>query len=611
MIYERSNTPVEPGVLERVMNRLEHRGPDGSDVYQAGNVALGHWHFWTTPEEIGERQPLELEGMPFAIVMDGRLDNRADLLSELKINPVEGKRLSDAALVLQAYDRWGEGCFEHFIGEFALAIFNERSGELVCARDALGDRTLFYSIDGKRMVVASEPWAVTSALGSDVKINEEAVAYYFALQTPADGQTLFQNVLELLPAQVMVVHDSSQRTWRYWQPDLSSKLLGKSGEEYAEQFLALLEESVRCRLRSTTPVGVMMSGGLDSSSVACLAARRLAPEPLTTISYVFDELAECDERRYIEAVKGSWGIHSIQIPCDDAWPLKDWQEWPRNLNRPEVNPYRLLKERAYQRAHHEGLRVLLTGGFGDHLYSAGIDWLADLIAEGRLVEAGQEMGFYIHYAGLRWTLEAGYLRRVGRRLLNAFPGGERLHWRRRTPAWLTSFSSESLSKVGSRRELALEQHGTLLGMRAAQSCSSENYHTSRHTLELRHPYRDRRLVEFILALPAYQLYHRGYYKRILRNAMRGILPEAIRIRRQPTSLISFYFRGVEREKSVLQACFQDPNAAWRKYANADWIAKRWNMAVTPDQDGPQVLAPWLCFSFEAWYKLSYLSYLSI
>ena len=197
VIYERSNAPVEPGALERVMERLGHRGPDGSTVLMAGHAALGHWHFWTTPEEIGEKQPLGLDGMPFQIVLDGRLDNRPELFVKLNINSAEGSRLSDAALILHAYARWGERCFEFFIGEYALVILDERRGELLCARDSLGDRTLFYSFKGTRLVVASEPWAVAGADGSDVELNEIAVAYYFALKTPEDGQTVFKNIQEL------------------------------------------------------------------------------------------------------------------------------------------------------------------------------------------------------------------------------------------------------------------------------------------------------------------------------------------------------------------------------------------------------------------------------
>ncbi len=584
------------------MARLKHRGPDGSDVVVSGHIALGHWHFWTTPEEVGERQPLELDGLPFKIVLDGRLDNRPELVSKLKLNPLDCDRLSDGTLILHAYGRWGEHCFEHFIGEYALVIFDERQGELLCARDALGDRTLFYAWHGTRLVIASEPWAVAGADGLNTELNENAVAHFFALQATQDGQTLFKNVHELLPAHGMLINASGQRSWRYWRADPSVRLRDRSDREFAEQFRSLLDESVRCRLRSTTPVGVLMSGGLDSGSVACLATRALSPERLTTISYVFDELTDCDERKYIDTVKAQWGIRSIQIPCDDAWPYKDWNNWPRNPNHPDGNAYRLLKERAYQRAHDEGLRVLMPGAFGDELYCGEEDWLADLIVDGHLSEAARELKRHLRYAGLRATLKSAYLRRVGRRLLNSLPGGRRLRHAGKAPAWLTADSSARLGKEENWLDPAFELKTDLLGIGASQDSSYENVNASRHALELRHPYRDRRLVEYVLSLPAYQLYNLGFYKYILRVAMQGILPEPILSRSQPTSLIPLFSRGQEREKKILQACLQDSSATWRKYVRSDWIQEHWNRKITSQTDGPHAVIPWLCVSFELWIR---------
>ncbi len=602
LLYETSSSPLEPGLLERVMDRLRHRGPDGSDVIQTGHAALGHRHFWTTPEEVGERQPLELEGLPFKIVLDGRLDNRPELISKLGLDPAQANRLSDAALVLRAYAQWGADCFTHFVGEFALAILDERRGELVCARDQLGDRTLFYSLHGTRLVVASEPWAASAANDSGAGINERALASFFALQVPEDGQTLFPNVYELLPAHVMVVNATGERKWRYWRPDPTKRLRGKSDAEYAARFRALLEESVRCRLRSMTPVGVLMSGGLDSSSVASLASRMLSPTPITSISYVFDELTDCDERKYIETMIARWKVRSLQIPCDDAWPLKDWTNWPRNPNQPEPNPYRLLKERAYARAHAEGLRVLMPGAFGDELYDGEENWLADLIAEKRLKEAWLELNRHLKYAGLRRVLASSYFRRVGSRLVHAILGSDRSRRRQIALPWLTSFSAGQLDENPTALDPALEHKRNIISLEAAWSSSSEIFHASRHSLELRHPYRDRRLVEFALSLPAHQLYNRGYFKYILRNAMWGILPDAVLSRQGPTPLGPLFMRGMERERRVLQACVQDADAAWRKYVRADWLMERLKIALTLETDGPAAVVPWLCLSAEAWLR---------
>jgi asparagine synthase (glutamine-hydrolysing) len=556
----------------------------------------------TTPEEVGEHQPLKLNGLPFMIVLDGRIDNRQELFGKLNIMSDEGGALSDAALVLRAFAHWGEHCFEHFVGEFSIVIFDELRNEVICARDPLGDRTLFYAALGAQVVIASEPWAVAGATSKNVEINERSAAHYFALRTSENGQTLFKNVNELLPAHVMVINASGERQWRYWQPDPTLRLRGKSDEEYAAQFRLLLEESVRCRMRSVTPVGILMSGGLDSTSVACVAARMLAPSPLTTISYVFDELADCDERMYINALQEQWGTRSIQIPCDDLWPYKDWESWPPNPNQPEGNPYRLLKERAYKRSHDEGLRVMLTGGFGDHLYSSAENWMADLIGERQLSKVLQELIFHLRSIGLRRTLGTTFIRRAARRLLDMLPGGRHLH-RKNTPfPWLTSLGKNETSISSDWLGSTFDSSATLLGLMAAGSCTGEIPNASRNGLEFRHPYRDRRLIEFVLSLPAYQLYFHGLYKYILRTAMQGVLPEIICNRLQPTSLLSLFFRGIENEKSFLQNFFQDTKSSWRRFVQPEWVLKRWNITVTPDKDGPQVLVPWLCFSFEAWYK---------
>lgn len=598
VIFERSNTPVDPGVLERVMQRMSHRGPDGSDVCLANQLAFGHWHFWTTPEELGERQPLVLPGKPFKVVMDGRIDNRDELMRVLDIHSSESQRFSDAALIIQAYERWGERCFEHFIGEYGLVIWDELRSELLCARDVMGDRTLFYTMDSTRVVIASEPWAVAGAINGDTPVLDETrTAYYFAMQVPEDGRTLFKNIFELLPAQVLAITASSERYWYYWRPNLSTKIRYSSDVEYAEHFISVLDESVSCRMRATTSIGVMMSGGLDSTSVASLAARRLAPEPLVTISYIFDELQDCDERGYIEKVVEKLDLNSILIPCDDAWPFKDLQYGPEDKNYPPVNIFRLLRERVYDRAQQEELRVLLTGGFADHIYQAGVNWLAALISERRIYKALQEISSNIFYLGVRRFLRQGSLQHAGRYLIGKLPGNISLRSDSEIPAWLSLEASNYLSEAVRKDESALawRRNISAYSMSNAHSSSGEIFYASHHDLEIRRPYRDRRLIEFALAIPPDQLYRRGLYKHVLRNAMQGILPEEVRTRSSRTGLTMLFSRGIEREEKNLHALIYNSDAAWRRFIRPDWFA---NHAFVDAP--PYGLIPWLCLSYEIW-----------
>ena len=167
---------------------------------------------------------------------------------------------------------------------------------------------------------------------------------------------------------------------------------------------------------------------------------------------------------------------------------------------------------------------------------------------------------------------------------------------------MTSFSREQLEGDLAYLDPAFEHKRNILSLEAARSSSAEIFHASRHSLELRHPYRDRRLVEFVLSLPAHQLYNRGYFKYILRNAMWGTLPDAILSRQGPTPLLPLFSRGMERERDVVQTCVKDARAVWRKYVRADWLMDRLEVPLTPETDGPEAVVPWLCISTEAWFR---------
>lgn len=599
VIYDRSNTPIEPGVLDRMLKRLDHRGPDGQNIWHSGTVAMGHSHFWTTPEDVGEYQPLKLANIPYTIVMDGRLDNRSDIIRRLNLHSVEISHLSDAALLLHAYSRWSTDCFKDLIGEFAVVIWDHQAGELVCARDAIGERTLFYSLQGTQIVIASEPWAVAAGLVKQVELDDRAIAYHFALKAPRDGQTLFKDIYELLPAQWMKIGSAKNHTQNYWQLNLDKRTRNRADASYVEEFREVLDKSVRCRLRSINPPAVMMSGGLDSTSVACIAANILSPTPLTTVSYVFDEFSECDERQYINAVRDQYGTRSIQIPCDDLWPFKNWPDWPLDPSWPPANPYRLILERTYSSARDEGLRVMLTGMYGDDLYSGSEKWLADLLLDRRLGQMAKELNFLVKKYGLLKTLKLGILQRTIKLLIKMVPGVKNFHRNPTAPHWLTSFSAGLLEEKPCNTN-ANEQIERLNLIAAAYN-TREIFNSSRYELEFRTPYHDRRLIELVPQLPGYLLYSMGMNRRILRIAMGEKLPAIINSRFGKTNLLSLYNFGVQRAKSDFQNWNRE-DATWRKYVKADVVLNEWQTEISSQTDGPKAVIPILCLFYELWYK---------
>lgn len=600
LVFHRDHAPIDPSVSERMLAVLGHHGPDGCDLSYSPSVTLGHQHFWTTPEEIGEKQPLTEPTGRFHLVFDGRLDNRQELLTLLDCNR---ERMSDAALLLLAYERWTEACFARLLGPFAVALFDAAQRRVVCARDPLGDRTLFYFMNSRILIVASEEQAILTHPAVARRVNESRLAAYFALQVPSDGSTFFADVSELPPAHVMVVGEEGVRTWRYWTANLATNMRYRTDAEYAEHFQTLLADSVACRLRTLSPPVVMMSGGLDSTSVAALAARQGQTDPsstrLRTISYVFDELQSCDERWFMEAMSSRYNIEAIQIPGDDAWPLRNVTTWPLNPNTPEGNLYRRLKERIYRVARDGGTRTVLTGVFGDELYAGAEYWLCDFLREHRFTQAWHESRLHIREQGLWDFLKSSALRRL--------PGARWLRELRPTPnpRWLTDYARAKLPATDPWSDLVRvshrpEQYDSVLGPYAAQDASEEIFHASQFAIELRHPYRDRRLVEFMLAVPAYQLYSQGLYKHILRNAMKNILPERIRTRRRPTSLMPLFLRGIaEREATTVKYLLQRSDSIWQQYVRADWLDQ-----AVPGQlrSEAEELIVWLCVCAELWHK---------
>ena len=330
----------------------------------------------------------------YYLLFDGRLDNRAELLAGLGMSSSQ-PALSDAALLLHLIARWGADCLARLVGPFALALYDRHEGRVTLARDAMGVRSLFYHLSPRLLAVASEAQALLAHPAISTDINETGLARWYALHFPLDGQTIYQQVNELPPAHALSVEQERERLWTYWQPVARKRIRYRDESEYAQHYRDLLAESVRCRLRSTTPPAVMMSGGYDSMAVASLAALELAEsgrEQLRVFSWIFDELTSCDERPQIEAVNAAYNTQATFIAADEAYPLRDWDSFPLDPGTPATNAYRPLLTRTYRAVSKDGSRVLLTGASGDNLFSGAEYWLLDLLREGRPVAAWRGLG---------------------------------------------------------------------------------------------------------------------------------------------------------------------------------------------------------------------------
>lgn len=595
------------GELDASCLALGHRGPDGSDISASADWSLAHLHFWTTPEEVGERQPLTGADGRVSLALDGRIDNRDELIRHLAASEAN---VSDAALVLRAYERWGEGCFARLLGPFAVCVVDRRAGRSLLARDPLGDRTLYYHLSDRLLVAASEEAGVLAHPGVPRRLDVSTLARLYAVEAPAAGATLFADVRELPPGHLLAVGAGHSELRAYWTAPDGPVLRLRSDHEYADAFRERLRDAVVCRMRARSPIGVLMSGGLDSTPVACLAARELTrrgdPSPLRVFSWVVDELP-CDERRWIDTVVERYGLEAHRTIGDRLWPLSDLSRWPHDAGRPDLGIYRLLHESVWRAARDLGTTVLLTGGFGDHLYSGAERWLLDLLAERRVGAAAAGLlaalarrgpGGLRRDPGLRRAASL-VLRPVRGRRLPASPQ-DRMPWL--TPAALGVVSraeageSDAVGEVGRRfRRIATPL--------AAASAPLGTAQPNRFGVEVRSPYRDRRLVEFMASVPGHQVYRGGLYKHILREAMKGILPDRVRLRRTPTSYLPLYNRGFfEREHESVRSVLSDPDAWWPRFVRRDWLEAALARPLTPAGDGAAAVVPWMCVALELWRR---------
>ncbi len=386
---------------------------DGQDFWLKNNVALGHQHFWITPEEQNQPQPRLDKESGCVITCAARLDNRPELMHALGLDQVPASSLSDADLILQAYRRWGIECAPHLLGDFAFVLWDPAQQQMFAARDALGCQDLHYFLNQNYVLLATRLNVLLEHPAVQPKLNETKIAEFLAVQWGDDVNTFYDSIYHLPPAHCLLVTPESSRLWRYWQVDPGKIIRYARQEEYAEHYRELIKTAVRDRLRSAYPVGISLSGGLDSSSLACLAAEVLretgAPQGrLGSYSYVFDEYSNCDERAYIQPVleqaKRLYPIRPKMVKGDSLWPrpFNDRLVDPAGLSWPGSI---LLPGAGHPAGCPPGRGARLISGFyGDDLYSGAEYWLADLLLSGQVRQAARLLAQAARQESLKWNL---------------------------------------------------------------------------------------------------------------------------------------------------------------------------------------------------------------
>ncbi len=360
---------VEPGAIEAMTAEMAYRGPDGIAHWRQGQAALGHCALHTTAESFEAAQPLANDDESIILVLDGWLHNYDALRGDLLARGVNLRSRSDAELVLRAYEVWGEDCPVHLEGEFAFVVWDRRRNAAFCARDHAGLKPLTYHWDDNRLIIASDPGPILITPGVKREANNRMVAQVFANEWITRGETIWKDVMRLLPATWSRFGPNSRHDCTYWSPPTEVTITYKRDEDYYEHYRELFADCVRGASRSHLPVSADVSGGLDSSAVFAQAeylhqAGRLPAPGLKGYTYKFEEGSAPDEIEYARAVAAHLGVAVREIA--PFIPELDWFTARGRADR-DMAPYpnTAMAVAIGDAVVGDGSRVLMNGEGGD------------------------------------------------------------------------------------------------------------------------------------------------------------------------------------------------------------------------------------------------------
>ena len=588
----------DPDLLDRMLRSIVHRGPDGSGVDIGPHFSIGMRRLAIIDVATGD-QPLFSDDRNLALVFNGEIYNHEELRHALE---AKGHRFvtdhSDTEVILRGYEEWGAAVVDHLIGMFAFAITDREKAELFLARDRLGIKPLYY-VDGPGgFAFASELKALFQDSRVSRQPNLEVLRRFLLFRVHDDGEdTFFDGVQRLLPGHTMVVRpDGIVKIERYWNPPVNTEFASsRSDDSYAQEFAARYDRVVARHLISDVPVGVPLSGGLDSSGVVATMARLMqhGTDLHTDGLYSFSALypgQTIDESEFIHQVEREVGTipHYAYPQLDEFWnEITEWvwyQEEPTIASAPYAYycVYRLASE---------FVKVMVSGNGGDELLAGYIPYfrayLTSAIDQRHYLAGGREL-----IKG--WDLYSKYFAEVARARL---PGGTAPITARDL---LLSQPEITRANFEAHRNLNERLASDVLRYSTPNLLRYEDKNSMAFSIEARVPFLDHELVEFIFSLPIDQKIKGGWNRAVYRNAMKGRMPEKSRVRRSKIGFTNPDITWMKAKAPEIRSIFGSTELAGRDLFDGAALVRGWDdyLAGRPG-DG---LIFWRALVTELWMR---------
>jgi asparagine synthase (glutamine-hydrolysing) len=553
---------VEKQTLLRLAAATSRYGIDGTETHSEGRIGIGFQAFHTHCRSRLERQPAR-HPLGNVLALDGRVDNHRDLASRLEI---QDKEIADSALVLEAFARWGLDCFSLLVGDWALALWSASNRTLYLARDHAGTRTLFYSNQNGeiRWSTYLETFFVDRTYA---ELDCEYIGRVLSSQRVGD-LTPYRGIEIVRPAHVVAIREGQITARPHWNWIAETRIVYKTETEYDEHFRCLFRQAVERRSGVGAPVLAQLSGGMDSTSIVCMAdkiAQSRSPdgELVDTVSYYDDTEPDWDERPYFTAVERHRSKSGIHLDCSTQTPTYEPMALPDRFYPYPVGDRVFLDiaSRFEKEVGTRGYRAVLSGVGGDELLGgvpAPMPELADYLRAGRL--------FKLISRTAEWcrTGRQPLVQMLGHTILFTWgvygtpqaDGG--------VPLWLT----RELKQTCLESRLQSRGWDRLLGARPSAINNGRVWWTILDTLpnafpsllgcyEYRYPFLDRDLVEFLRSVPREQLVSPGRRRLLMRRALKGIVPDEILERKRKAFMSHGPIAGLRNAQQKIRDLLAD------------------------------------------------------
>lgn len=589
-------------LLKQMTDSIHHRGPDESAYIVNSNFSIGYRRLAIIDMTPG-MYPIEDAEKSLELVLNGEIYNYQSLRKELEADGYIFTTHSDSETILYGYKKWGTNVVNHLRGMFVFVLLDKEKNELFIARDRLGIKPLYYSKKSGHLIFSSEIKAIFSGFDVSREPDDRSV-YNFLLKRvhDIDENTFFKSVKRLLPGHFMQIKENGDFSIKkYWNPVFNSKFNSKkTDDEYSNEFKELFSEAVKLHLLADVPVGVTLSGGLDSSGITSLS-QKLFNEAMTLdqskdtkgqlIAFSAVHPGEKqDESEYISSVVESVGIESVKIQPQVEKFWEDFDLWLYFQEEPTIStaPYAYF---TVMREARKQVTVLLSGQGGDELFGGYLPYfktyLQSAMAGGKYFKAAYEIfrgnDLYIDFFKSLLDQKLNRTQYINPK------------------ACITSTNDYKAPDLQYSKNLNERLFKDVTSLTTPCLLRYEDKNSMANSLESRVPFFDHKVVEYIFNLPIDQKIKHGWTRYVYRNAMKGIIPEKNRLRRSKVGFVNPEWEWIERKSDEFKQVFTSETFKARKYWDADEIHNQFDKTLKEELDGDGLFF-WRVFIVEMWMR---------